>query len=499
MDEKLKGVMKMSLNSISPSDDPTIVEAIFVVHDFLVSGNREQISEDVAREHLSTLINKPITCHYVKQEDNYGYDGLKGHEDTTDVDRVTGDEIQYQDTISVGVITDVWITEGVMSNGELGNVVYCKSQLWKDKYRNIIGLLTEWLEKGIRVSVSVEYLYMNFEMMNKVKLIKAPIIYTGLCLIQSEDVLNLPKLQPSYDSAYMVSLNALNDAVNKDVCVSLNNKNKEDGDTMENVFLKSLNEKSFGDIRDTLYTELSKVMPAAEYYNVWISTWGTFDTYFVYETLEGDSWVNYKVNYAKGENDVIAIDYTSKVKVERQDVWVEVATATVQVENMTTSLNTLTTEKEEMVKSLNEKEVEMESLKEELVTEKATVISLNETITSLNTEIDTLKPYKESVEVAEYEKSLNEKKDFYKDKFDKLGKVDVFESEDIQDAIVKSLNTETKVEAELKINSTLVDLISSFNTQTKAEEEKKFQEPTKSLNSLNPKKDSFYERFGFEK
>lgn len=499
MDEKLKGMMKMSLNSINPSDDPTIVEAIFVVHDFLVSGNKQQITEDVAKEYINTLVDKPIVCHYVKQEDNYGIDGLKGHEDTTDIDRSTGDDIQHQDTISVGVITESWIAEGTMSNCEIGNVVYCKAKLWKDKYRNIIGLLQEWMENGIRVNVSVEYLFMNYEVLNKVQIIKAPIIYTGLCLIQSEDVLNLPKLAPSYDSAYMVSMNALNDAINIDIEVSLNNKNKmEDGDKMENMFLKSLNEKSFGDIRDALYVALSKVMTADEYYNVWISTWSTFDTYFVYETLEGDKWVHYKVTYTKGENDEITIDYASKVKVERQDVWVEVSVATVQVEDMTTSLNTIQGEKSELEKSLNEKDVEIEGLKSELVTEKESVVSLNETITSLNTEIEVLKPYKEAAEQEAYEKSLNEKQDFYKEKFEKLGKLDVFESEDIQDTIVKSLNTETKVDAELKLNSTLVELLSSFNAKVE-DKPSNFQEPTKSLNSLRPKSNSFYERFGFEK
>lgn len=485
MEDKIKGMMQMSLNSITPSEDPTIVEGIFVVHDFLVSGNKQQISEEVASEYMNTLIDKPIVCHYVKKEDNFGVDGLKGHEDTVDIDRKTGKEIQYQDTISIGTIVDVWMGEGTLSNGEQGSVLYCKAKLWKDKYRNIIGLITEWLEKGIRVSVSVEYLFLNYQVTNGVQIINAPIIYTGLCLVQSEDVLNLPKLAPSYDSAYLVSLNALNDAINKDIEKSLNNI-KKDGDKMDNVFIKSLNDKSFGDIRDALYIALSKVMTADEYYNVWISTWSTFDTYFVYETLEGDSWVHYKVNYTKGENDEITVDYSSKVKVERQDVWVEVSEVTTT---------------EDMEKSLNEKDETIKELQTQLSNEKESVISLNETVTSLNTKIEELQPYKENAEKEEFEKSLNEKKEFYKEKFEKLDKLDVFESEEIQDAIVKSLNTETKVESELKLNSTLVDLLTSFNVKKEdgKEKEKTFVEPSKSLNSFNPKQSSFRERFGFDK
>ena len=340
MEEKIKGMMQMSLNSITPSEDPTIVEGVFVVHDFLVSGNKQQISEEIATEYMNTLIDKPIVCRYVKKEDNFGVDGLKGHEDTVDIDRKTGKEIQYQDTIGIGTIVEVWIGEGTLSNGEQGNVLYCKAKLWKDKYRNIIGLITEWLEKGIRVSVSVEYLFLNYQVMNGVQIINAPIIYTGLCLVQSEDVLNLPKLAPSYDSAYLVSLNALNDAINKDIEKSLNNI-KKDGDKMDNVFIKSLNDKSFGDIRDALYIALSKVMTADEYYNVWISTWSTFDTYFVYETVENDTWVYYKVNYTKGENDEITVDYSSKVKVERQDVWVEVSEVTATTETNPPALPSL--------------------------------------------------------------------------------------------------------------------------------------------------------------
>lgn len=486
MEEKIKGMMQMSLNSITPSEDPTIVEGVFVVHDFLVSGNKQQISEEIATEYMNTLIDKPIVCRYVKKEDNFGVDGLKGHEDTVDIDRKTGKEIQYQDTIGIGTIVEVWIGEGTLSNGEQGNVLYCKAKLWKDKYRNIIGLITEWLEKGIRVSVSVEYLFLNYQVMNGVQIINAPIIYTGLCLVQSEDVLNLPKLAPSYDSAYLVSLNALNDAINKDIEKSLNNI-KKDGDKMDNVFIKSLNDKSFGDIRDALYIALSKVMTADEYYNVWISTWSTFDTYFVYETVENDTWVYYKVNYTKGENDEITVDYSSKVKVERQDVWVEVSEVTATTETMEKSLN----EKDEIIKELQT----------QLSNEKESIISLNETVTSLNTKIEELQPYKENAEKEEFEKSLNEKKEFYKEKFEKLDKLDVFESEEIQDTIVKSLNTETKVEAELKLNSTLVDLLTSFNVKKEdgKEKEKTFVEPSKSLNSFNPKQSSFRERFGFDK
>ena len=239
----------------------------------------------------------------------------------------------------------------------------------------------------------------------------------------------------------------------------------------ENIFMKALNELSQGDIRSQIMTELSKTMTADEFNYVYLSSWSVYDTYFVYENYEGDCYVNYKVPYIKTETE-ITIDLANKVKVNRDEIWVEVSV-------METSLNTL---------------------KEEITTKDGTITSLNATIGTLNTEkeevsnkltestnsiadlskqINEMKPIVETYNKDLYEKLLNQQKTKYEEKFVALNAKEKFESKEVQDLIIKSLNENEVKEAILSLNSMLVDLVKPAKSEVKPV----ITEPTKSLNN----------------
>ena len=139
---------------------------------------------------------------------------------------------------------------------------------------------------------------------------------------------------------------------------------------MENIFLKSMNGLSFGDIRDKIYTELSKVMVASEYEWIWISAYDIFDDYFVYETRIDETWVTFRVPYTKSEDGEVTIAYDQKAKAEFKTEWVAVT-------EMTTVQN-----------SLNAKETELSTANNTIVDLQKQLNEKEETIKSLNSKVE---------------------------------------------------------------------------------------------------------------
>jgi len=226
-------------------------------------------------------------------------------------------------------------------------------------------------------------------------------------------------------------------------------------------------------------------MTADEFNYVYVSNWGIYDAYFVYETYEGGKWINYKVPYAKTETNV-TIDLANKVLVERDAVWVEV----VQVAEVQTSLNsanekikelegTLATQNE-TIKSLNS---EKEGAVEKFNSASETVISLNSKVEELNIKVKEMKPLIDEYNKEQFEKSLNAVKEDYKAKFEKVGALDVFEKEETLELMKKTLNSkkEDANDAKYKLNQLIIDSI-----QVMDKEDKETNEPltAKSINSI---------------
>lgn len=502
MDNQLKSYFKAQFNSISSDNaDPTILKGTVIIHGFEKSWNNQVITEEVCSENMHTLIGKRIVCKYISSEDNNGLDALKSHEEKVGKDREGNVQIQT-DTIAIGFINNVYIDDYTDENGITKRVLYGEVTLWNDdKYSNVVGLLQEWLSKGIKVHMSVEYLYCNFNKVDGVEFLQSPILYVAHTLLNSETRNEVAEVAPAYDEAQLLGFNA-KEQWNKAICQaiekqsnSLNNditNSKKEEDKMDNIFLKSLNELSHGDIRSKLITELSKIMTADEYYNVWISNWGVYDTYFIYENYENGKYVCYKVPYSKTETEV-TVDYSQKVQVVKEDVWVEVT----QMQEVQTSLNEVNTKVEELTTTLNEKEETIKSLNESVQTkdsEKQEITSKYEqaleNITSLNEKIEEMKPIVEAHEQEQFEKELNSKIEEFKPKFEKFNALDKFESEEVQELIKKSVNSK---EANIEIKAMIADLVTiEKDEQTPIKE---FCSKQKNLIKVEP--ESFEDRYGF--
>lgn len=487
MEKDMKtGKFHMQLNSLKQNpNDPSLLDALFVIHDFEQSWNGQVITEEVTSENMKFLVNKPIACKYISKGENDGLDALTHHEEFVDIDRNSGEEFINTDTNAIGVFTEVYIDDFVDEAGITKRVLYGKAVLWFDKCRNVCLLLDEWISKGVLIPASVEYMYYNFSMVDGVEYIQSPLVYLAHALLNAEDRNNYEQIYPAYDSARLVSLN-MTDEWNKAVAqitTSENEKeaNGKEGNDME--ILKKVCEISHGDLKWKFYNELSKVMIAEDYNRMYISNYDTYDTYFVYESWTGEEYEYFKVEYTKNnETDEVTIDFEGRAKVERTDKWEEV-------------MNQLTekaTEVETLQISLNEKDETISTLtadKEDLSTKfnEATT-----TLTSLNEKLVNLQEVEEKYNADIFEKALNERKVEFEAKFKGLNALDKFESEDVQNLIKESINSN---DALISLNSMLVDLIPNKVEEKKDDKTGVKDFNAKEIKNLIPKDNSFESRY----
>lgn len=446
-----------SFNS-SPTINTT-VDCTFIIHDFDLSGNGQIITKEVCEENMHTLINKPVLVDYT-YEGNSLTDHFGDHAVALSTNRDTGEDIIVTNTVAIGVFTGVEI-----ANVEGKDVLLGHASLWSDRYTNCIKLLHETLNKGIQVGSSCEYLFCNYQMNEGIQYVISPITYDGHTILNSEEGRGNGVVAPAYDCSKVISFNQ---AILTDINKNVNNKEvdktkKEEGDLkVENKFLKAMNGMSFGDIRDGIYVALSKVMPSAEYSDAWISSYATYDEYFIYETVEEEKYVTYKVAYNEVDGE-IQVNLENKVKVTREQVWVE-------VDKSQASMNTLKEEKEVVEASLNEANEKIATLEAEVLAEKESKIDLGEQIASLNTRVEELVPFKEKVEQVEYQEKLEVATNSYKEKFVALNGLEKFEEEEIQELIKETLDVEKSQNARAQLADVILEMVSTIKPTIEGEE-----------------------------
>lgn len=473
--EKKRHLFDIQLNSISDTDNPTKVEVEFLLHDFEVSYNHTFISKETAEKSLHTLKDTPIVCkYYPVSKPGAKDDALGSHEMYIDKDREDGNEIVAMNTVPIGVFTEnAYITTVTDDEGNEKEVVAGKGILWVSRFPNVVGLLKEWLDEGITVSSSMEILFDSYKVEDGITEI-LNYVYEGHCILNSEERGNHNKVYPAYDVSKLTRLVA--EAVNQENLNIEGNSNKE-GDNVEKF--KKVFELSHGDIRSLLYSVLDPKLGE----NTYSYIVDVYDTYFIvnlYSYEEGNEYDKFfKYEYTKEENSV-KINFDSKKEVFLQRNWEEVVPEEIQtqlnekdtkIDDLEKQLNTITTEKEDIEKKFND---------------------ASETIVQLNSQVEELKPIKEKYEKEQYDKALNEKKDFYAAKFKALNAVEKFESEEVQSLIEKSISeTEEGKQAILQLNTMLVDMVTLENEP----KDPVIRETASTRENLIPASDDFDSRY----
>ena len=490
MEEQNKklGQFKMSLNSLETvPNDPTILKSDIVIFDFEKSGNNQVITKEVALDNMKFLIGKRLCCKYINKEDNGGaLDALGTHEQYETTNRL-GEDVIYTATEGIGFIEDVYIGTYTDDSGIEKEAVIGKCIFWcDDHYSDVINLMKQWISDSIKIHFSVEYYYYNYTVENGIEYIQSPIIFNALTALNSEDRGNAIEVLPAYDCATLTSFNELKDQWNKAVnslksnneldSNKLNNDQKEETKTMENKFLKALNELSVGDLRSAIINALGDIMTANEYENMWISNYGIFSEskYFIYETYEDNKWVNYKVAYTLGEGDSIIVDYANKEKVEGQYTYVSVN----ELQELETSknakadLDTANAKIEELnseIVSLNEKVIE-KSNNSKVDTDKFN--ELTNKLVAMNSMITEMQPIVDQYNKEVFEKSLNEATESYKIKFTSVNALEVFEEEATQELVKESVNSDKKKadKAKYSLNALIVENIKPVEKEIDADD-----------------------------
>lgn len=490
--EMKKGKFHMILNSLKQNpDDPSLLDALFVIHDFQQSWNGQVITEEITSENMNFLVNKPIVCKYISKGENDGLDALTNHEEFIDIDRNTGEEFVSTNTNAIGVFTGVYIDDFTDENNVTKKVLYGKAVLWFDKCRNVCLLLDEWVSNGILIPASVEYMYYNFSMIDGIEYIQSPLVYLAHALLNAEDRNDYEQVYPAYDSARLVSLN-MEDEWNKAVAQISNDNNKminrKEGNNMD--VLKKVCEISKGDLKWKIYDAMAKVMVAEDYNKMWISDYDIYDTYFIYESWASENYEYYKVGYSKNdETDEISVDFEGKTKVERTVKWEAVLN---ELEEKTSQLGEKVLEIETLQVSLNEKEEVITTLtteKEELS------VKFNETtttLTSLNEKLEELKEVENQYKADKFEKALNERTIEFEVKFKGVNALDKFITDEVQNLIKESIENN---EALVSLNSILVDLIPSKLDEKKDDKNGIKDFNSKEVKNLIPKDNSFESRY----
>lgn len=438
-----KNIINMSLNSISKTNNPSQLEAIFVVHDFKRSWNNAIITKEVCEANMHYLVGQYICCKYVPKYENNGEDALGNHEAYLDINRDTGEEMVATGTVPIGHITEVYIAEGETSDGTIGEVFYCKATLWLNKFYNVLSFLNEMVENGINVPCSVEYGYTNFIMQDGVRYDQSPIYYEALCILNPIDRGDVKQVLPAYDSSKFKGF-SFNEAIQVDIENNMNTK-QEEGETKvenENITVEEVKE----------------------------------------ETVEQE-----EVNVETEEN----------TEVETVEENAETEAEEVQEEE---AVEENTTEEEQPKEEVVVDEVltsENAKLKEELVSEKEEKLTLVQEIASLKKQIEELIPFKAKVEEMEYNEKLQEVVSQYKDKFTALNALDKFETDEVQALVKETLDAEKSVNAKLSLADMLVNLATnSFSKEEKASDTMIKESCSKKVKSLVPTSKSSTEYCG---
>lgn len=221
------------------------------------------------------------------------------------------------------------------------------------------------------------------------------------------------------------------------------------------------NELSQEDIRIELRKQLVDKL-GVDKYDIWISGSMVYDSYFIYElwSVESEAYEYYKATFTR-QGDIITVDVDNLEKVERKTIWVSVDEMNIIINQKDETLKILNTEKERLVGKLNEASNK--------------VVNLNEKINELQPLVDKYNNVLAEQQESENKKLLNEKREYYKNKFENLGSKSKFESEEVQSLISNCISDN---EALSKLNLMLVDMIkidSEPKTQLRTEQISKIE------------------------
>lgn len=159
---------------------------------------------------------------------------------------------------------------------------------------------------------------------------------------------------------------------------------------------------------------------------------------------------------------------------------------------------------EEMTNKVEEQDVKITELEENLETVNAEKEELmnkfteaTDTIAELNEKVNEMQPIVDEHNKKQHEEELENAKNGYMNKFSKVNGEKVFESEEIQNLVLDTINKDKSIanKAKYQLSEKLMEV---FDKQDKLTVNN-IQEPSKKTENLNPEVDDFEKIYGFKR
>lgn len=421
--------LNLAMNEIiSDSSDPTKLNFKMSILDGGVSGNNVIVEHDALVRLGKTVKGMPLVAKLHKNEHDRSKDDFGDHEASLGKDR-NGDDYLERDTIAIGSFTSEAYVEKQMIDGVETDVLLSEGVLWISRYPDIVNLIKDMFDKGIKLNTSSEYRYYNSTFNEDgVEVHSGDIYFEGSAVLGSD----YNYVAPAYESATFTMLNDdQKDEFNLLVAQALE---KEKGEK-ELPKLK-LNNISYSSIMDNIRKQVKESVDEDSY--LWISD--VFQDYAIVAIEGSDEYKHYKFNYSI-ENNEVKVDLESKTEVIESREW-----------------KTVTNEVNEKLTELNEKVLKLTEDKSDLTVKLEEATTLNAELTET---IEGLKPFKEQVEVAQKQDLLDKVKETFETKFNKVDGSEAFASEEIQSLLVEATEDgEVGLNAKLKLNEKVLELAS---------------------------------------
>lgn len=465
--------LNLVMNNLSQDvKDPTKIYFTMSILDSNASHNNVKVKGKGLESLAKSVKGMPIVAKMIVDENDRRNDDFGDHEASLSEDKY-GNKYFERDTLPIGsFISDGYIVNEII-DGVDTEVLMGDGVLWVSRFPDVVNLVKEMFDSGIKINTSSEYKYdskKSYFDESGVEVHDMDLYFEGTAVLGSDS----NYVPPAYDSATFLALNQKkSNELNLLVAQAIK---KEEG--VIDLETK-LNKVSYETIRTSAREQIANSLDSYEY--LWIADVTNEDLVVAIED-EDYNVTYYQYTYSLN-NDVVTVDLSSVKEVVESRQWKEVNTQqqeenqalTSQVndlkeqlnslnsekEKLQVELNSFTDEKESLVSELNSSKVEKLELSEQLNKANSVIVKLNDEIKLNSAKIEELSPYKEKVKKAEFESVVNKAKEEFEAKFNSVEGEEVFATEEVQSLILNSVvDGEEGLNAKLKLSQMIIDLAS---------------------------------------
>lgn len=446
MDEFKTRKLKLVMNELNQdTKDPTKLHFTMSILDGNTSHNNVKVLNNGLQSLAKSVKGMPLVAKLIVDEEDRSNDDFGDHEVKISKDR-NGQDFIDRETIAIGSFTnDGYLVKQVI-DGEEVDVLMGDGVLWVSRYPDIVNLIKEMFDSGIKINTSSEYRYDYSKAYfddDNVEIHDMDLYFEGTAVLGSDS----KYVPPAYDYATFLSLNKKKtNEFNLLVAQALE---KKEG---EKYLELQTNKVSYYTIMDQAKNQVYESLEDKPKY-IWVNDITNEDVIISTESEDYD--VKYWQFKYTLENDEVKVDLSSGVEVKESRQWTQVT------ETMTNKISELESYKEGLEVELNSAKVEKLDLVEKLNKADELIVNLTNEVKLNKVTIEELTPFKEQVELNAKKELIEKAKVEFEAKFMSVEGEEQFNSEEVQELVVNSIvEGEVGLNAKLQLSNMIIDLAS---------------------------------------